>query len=153
MKSEPQIYELIRVIEHIGSHKEGHYISFTRGEAACNRCDDTNISPVALHDVLKCQEYMLMYRAKTTESAGQQTVPREMRTMLKSVPSNMPGRTHRDLRKGHPTGKRAQGSQVRLPWWCGEVARAKVPQAPDMERPVERSKLQSVGRHPIPQGG
>jgi len=66
VKGEPLIYELIGVIEHRGSHKAGHYIAFTRGEAAWNRCDDTNISPVALHDVLKCQAYMLMYRAKTT---------------------------------------------------------------------------------------
>jgi len=66
VKGEPLIYELIGVIEHIGSHKAGHYIAFTRREAAWNRCDDTNISPIALHDVLKCQAYMLMYRAKAT---------------------------------------------------------------------------------------
>jgi len=66
VKGEPLICELIGVIEHIGSHKEGHYIAFTRGKEAWNRCDDTKISPVALHDVLKCQAYMLLYRAKTT---------------------------------------------------------------------------------------
>ena len=66
VKGEPLIYELIGVIEHIGSHKEGHYIAFTRGKEAWNCCDDTNISPVALHDVLKCQAYMLLYRSKTT---------------------------------------------------------------------------------------
>jgi len=66
VKGEPLIYELIGVIDHIGSHKEGHYIAFTREEEAWNRCDDTNISPVALHDVLKCQAYMLLYRAKMT---------------------------------------------------------------------------------------
>jgi len=48
VKGEPQIYELIRAIEHIRSHKEGHYVAFTRGEEAWNQCDDTNISPVAL---------------------------------------------------------------------------------------------------------
>ena len=64
VKGEPLIYELIGVIDHIGSHKEGHYIAFTREEEAWNRCDDTNISPVALHDVLKCQAYMLLYRAR-----------------------------------------------------------------------------------------
>jgi len=66
LKGEPLIYDLIRFIEHIGSHKEGHYIAFTRGEEAWNQCDDTNISPVALHDILKCKAYMLLYRAKTT---------------------------------------------------------------------------------------
>jgi len=66
VKGEPLIYELIGVIEHIGCHGTGHYIAFTRGEAAWNRCDDTNISPIALHDVLECQAYMLMYRSKTT---------------------------------------------------------------------------------------
>ena len=34
VKGEPLIYELIGVIEHIGSHKEGHYIAFIRGEEA-----------------------------------------------------------------------------------------------------------------------
>jgi len=48
VKGEPLIYELIRAIEHIRSHKEGHYVAFTRGEEAWNQCDDTNISPVAL---------------------------------------------------------------------------------------------------------
>jgi len=67
VKGEPLIYELIGVIEHIGSHKAWQYIAFTRRETACNRCDDTIISPIALHDVLKCQAYMLMYRAKTTK--------------------------------------------------------------------------------------
>ena len=34
VKGEPLIYELIVVIEHIGCHEAGHYIAFTRGEAA-----------------------------------------------------------------------------------------------------------------------
>jgi len=66
VKGEPLIYELIGVIEHIGSHNAVHYVAFTRREAAWNRCDNTIVSPIALHDVLKCKAYMLMYRAKTT---------------------------------------------------------------------------------------
>jgi len=66
VKGDPLIYELIGVIEHIGSHKAGHCITFNRREAAWNRCYNTIISQIALHDVLECQAYMLMYRAKTT---------------------------------------------------------------------------------------
>jgi len=66
MKGEPLIYELIGFIEHIGNHEAGHYVAFTRREAVWRWCDDTTISPIALHDVLECQAYILMYRAKVT---------------------------------------------------------------------------------------
>jgi len=66
LKGAPLLYELILVIEHIGNHEEGHCIAFTRREAAWSRCDDTTTSPIALPNILKCQAYILMYKAKET---------------------------------------------------------------------------------------
>jgi len=67
VKGAPLLYELIGVIEHISSHRDGRYIAVTRWEGSWSWCDNTTISLIALCDVLKCRAYILLYRKKETK--------------------------------------------------------------------------------------
>ena len=151
---EPLIYELIGVIEHIGSHKEGHYIAFTRGKEAWNLCDDNNISPVALHDVLKRQAYMLLYRAKTTGKRRRA----DGTTGNADIGPEQHARQHTSGPKERPPhrqkGPRISGEAAMVVCGGGEDPGTPSPgHGAGTGRPAERSKLQPVGRQPIPQGG
>lgn len=54
-------YRLFSVIQHIGSMREGHYISYIKTASSWLLCDDAEISRVSEEEVKNAQAYMLFY--------------------------------------------------------------------------------------------
>jgi ubiquitin C-terminal hydrolase len=60
-KSVQANYRLFSVIQHIGSMREGHYITYIKTAFSWLMCDDAEISRVSEEDVKNAQAYMLFY--------------------------------------------------------------------------------------------
>merc|ERR1711879_378076 len=78
-KSEPQIYDLYAVSNHMGSMSGGHYIAYIKkGESGWVNMDDNSVSKLSASKIVTDAAYVLFYRRR---SAGS---PRKNR--LKSHP-------------------------------------------------------------------
>jgi len=54
-------YELIAVVEHIGTMEAGHYIAYVRRRGTWFRCDDACVEAAEEEDVVGCKGYLLFY--------------------------------------------------------------------------------------------
>lgn len=58
-------YQLRAVVEHLGGPTSGHYCTYKQCRREWVYTSDSLVYPMPLHDVLKCQAYMLFYQKIT----------------------------------------------------------------------------------------